>query len=374
MSKVKIQFFAADPLSLPSGGGWPRLRLDDDIRGIREKIRMSDFRDALEVDLRPAARPDDLLQALYEVRPHVVHFSAHGWSEGLLLMDPSGRQPHRVHGEALAALFRTFPGNIRLVVLNACDSDSLARVIAGVVGCAIGMRGKVSDEAAITFGSALYRAIGFGESIQAAFDQARVAVELSHFEDRECPQLAVSPGGNAGRLVLVPRGGADAGARETAAPPGTGDAGTHGRSPAPPPAPRVSGWTLGRAAKTVAALALAGTAVTTSTRVSDLTVRSRGAQRTDSVPAASSRTRVDTLPAPASTPAAAPAGELAGRRSSEGDRQPVVAMQPRDAQPVDAVLDLAGESEVRGRPAAEVPFATIQGKVPDQTLPPAYPP
>lgn len=203
MSKVKILFFAADPLSLPRGGGGPRLRLDDDVRGIREKIRMSEYRDAVEVDLRLAARPDDLLQALYEVRPHVVHFSAHGWSEGLVLMDPAGQQPHKVHGEALTTLFRSFPGNIRLVVLNACGSDVQAQAIADVVGCAIGMRGEISDEASITFGSSFYRAVGFGESIQAAVEQARSAVGLSHFTERDRPRLAAREDVDPARIVLV---------------------------------------------------------------------------------------------------------------------------------------------------------------------------
>ncbi|HSU17485.1 CHAT domain-containing protein [Longimicrobium sp.] len=203
MSKLKILFFAADPLSLPPGGRRPRLRLDEDVRGIREKIRLSEYRDAVEVDLRLAARPDDLLQALYEVRPQVVHFSAHGWSEGLILMDPAGQRPHRVQGEALTTLFRSFPGNIRLVVLNACDSYAQAEAIAGVVGCAIGMRGEITDEAAITFGSSFYRAMGFGESIQAAFDQARSAVGLSHFSERDCPRLAAQPDIDPARLVLV---------------------------------------------------------------------------------------------------------------------------------------------------------------------------
>jgi hypothetical protein len=110
-----------------------------------------------------------------------------------------------VRGEALTTLFRSFPGNIRLVVLNACGSDVQAQAIADVVGCAIGMRGEVSDEAAITFGSSFYRAIGFGESIQAAFDQARSAVGLSHFTERERPQLASRADVDPARLVLVSR-------------------------------------------------------------------------------------------------------------------------------------------------------------------------
>ena len=206
MSKLKLLFFAADPLSIPPGGHRPPLRLGEDVRSVLNKIRMSEYRDAVEVDLRMAARPDDLLQALAEVRPHVVHFSAHGWSGGLILIGPAGQGPLAVKGEALTALFRSFPGNLRLVVLNACHSYAQAEAIADVVGCAIGMRGEISDDAAITFGSSFYRAIGFGESVQAAFDQARSAVGLSHFTERDCPQLVSREDVDPTRLVLVPVG------------------------------------------------------------------------------------------------------------------------------------------------------------------------
>ena len=226
MSKVKILFFAADPLSAPPDGRAARLLLDEDIRQIREKVRASEHRDALEFDYRLAARPDDLLQALNEVRPDVVHFSGHGWSEGLILMDPGGRQPHGVDVVLLAKLFRVFRGQIRVVVLNACLSHAQAEAIAGVVGCAIGMRGEISDQAAIAFGSAFYRAIGFGHSVRTAFDQGCLVLPPA---ERDCPQLVARADVDPGKLVLV--------------------------SPTSTP-PRAPGWTK-RAAVTLAAVAAA---------------------------------------------------------------------------------------------------------------------
>lgn len=202
MSKVRILFFAADPLSAPPDGRAGRLLLDEDIRQIREKVRASEYRDSLEFDYRLAARPDDLLQALNEVQPDVVHFSGHGWSEGLILMDPEGRRPHGVDVALLTKLFRIFRGQIRVVVLNACLTHAQAEAIAHVVGCAIGMRGKISDPAAIAFGAAFYRAIGFGHSVQAAFDQGCLALPAA---ERDCPHLVARPDVDPARLVLVSR-------------------------------------------------------------------------------------------------------------------------------------------------------------------------
>lgn len=121
-----------------------------------------------------------------------------------MLVSADGRRPHHVDATALAQLFEVFRGDIQVVVLNACFSLPQARAIADVVGCAIGTRGEISDEAAITFGASFYRAIAFGCSLQAAYDQARTALALEHFDDRECPQLIVRPGVDPARLVLVP--------------------------------------------------------------------------------------------------------------------------------------------------------------------------
>jgi hypothetical protein len=205
MSKVKVLFFAADPLSMPPNGREPRLRLDEDVREIRVKVRAAEHRDALDFDYRLAARPDDLLQGLNETHPQVVHFSGHGASQGLVLMDPEGRRPHLVDAAALSQLFRACRGNIHLVVLNACFSLPQAEAIAEVVGCTIGTSGAISDAAAITFGAAFYSAIAFGLSVKAAFDQAAAALALSQPGYRDCPRLIARRGVDPARLVLVAR-------------------------------------------------------------------------------------------------------------------------------------------------------------------------
>lgn len=205
MSKVKVLFFAADPLSKPPGGRAPRLLLDEDVREIRRKVREAEHRDALDFDYRLAARPEDLLQALNETPPRVVHFSGHGGSRGLVLMDPQGLGPHHVDAAVLAQLFQAFRGDIRVVVLSACFSLPQAQAIAEVVGCAVGTSGAISDAGAITFGASFYSAVAFGRSVQTAFDQACAALALSHPAERDCPRLIARRGVNPGRIVLVRR-------------------------------------------------------------------------------------------------------------------------------------------------------------------------
>ncbi|HEX6371139.1 MAG TPA: NACHT domain-containing protein [Longimicrobium sp.] len=206
MNKVQVLVFAADPLSDPDNGRKPRLLLDEDVRRMQQKGRYADGRRVVEFDVRWAARPDDLLQALHETHPTVVHFSAHGGSDGLVLVGEDGA-PHVVRADALVELFTRFQRDIRLVVLNACLSLPQARALADVVGCAIGTRKQISDLGAIIFGAELYRAIAFGESVQAAFDKARAALLMEYPADYDCPVLIARQDVDPSRVVLVHPGG-----------------------------------------------------------------------------------------------------------------------------------------------------------------------
>jgi len=200
MPKLTVLFFAADPNSY--AGDAPRLLLDEDVRAIRAKVRSSEFRDQLEFDVRWAARPDDLIQAFNETSPHVVHFSGHGRSEGLVLVGDDG-DPRIVSVDALVHLFGIFGRSVRAVVLSACYSYEQAAAIARSIDCVIGTRGPLHDQAAITFNASFYRAIGFGRSVGEAFQQAKLALLLEH-PDAECPELLAREGVDAAKVVLVP--------------------------------------------------------------------------------------------------------------------------------------------------------------------------
>jgi TPR repeat protein len=204
MSKVEVLFFTADPRSGSPGGSDP-LQLGREMREIRDKVGTARHRRALTFDWNPAARSDDLLQALLDKRPQIVHFSGHGDSAGLELWSPDGTQPMHVGTPTLRELFKMLSGDIRVVVLSACFSEPQAKAIAEVIGCAIGTRGPIPDDAAITFNAAFYRAIASGYSVQAAYNEARTALALGHSEDCACPELLVRPGLDASKLILVSR-------------------------------------------------------------------------------------------------------------------------------------------------------------------------
>jgi hypothetical protein len=197
MAKVKVLFLAANP------AGTVPLKLDEEIRQITAKVRASEHRDSLELVSQWAVRPDDLLQALLEVKPQVVHFSGHGTAAAeLRLLDAQGNSK-LVSREALIHLFTTLRDNVRVIVLNACYTRPQAEALAEIIDCTIGMNRAIGDEAAIVFAASFYRAIGFGRSVREAFELGRAALLLESIPEDETPELHVRDGVDPSALTLV---------------------------------------------------------------------------------------------------------------------------------------------------------------------------
>ena len=196
MPKIKALFLAANPQKTV------RLALDEEIRSVEQVMRASQYRDTIELKSAHAVRSTDLLQLLNEHRPDIVHFSGHGNSNGITLAGEDG-EAKLVPTRALLALFTTLKGNIRLIVLNACYSREQAQALIEVIDCVIGMNDRISDTASAVFAAAFYRAIGFGRSIQDAFDQGRVSLLLEDIPEDDIPELLVKNGVDPRNIVLI---------------------------------------------------------------------------------------------------------------------------------------------------------------------------
>lgn len=187
MTKIRVLFLAANPVdTIP-------LALDEEIRAISQKIRLSEYRDLIEIISGWAVRPEDLLLLLNQHKPHIVHFCGHGNQQGIILKDNNG-QSAIVRTDALKALFTTLRDNIRVVILNSCYSKPQAEAIAEVIDCVIGMNTAISDKTAITFVSAFYQAIGFGRSVREAFEQGVTALMLENTFSEDVPELVSRQG------------------------------------------------------------------------------------------------------------------------------------------------------------------------------------
>jgi len=196
MPEIKALFLAANPRSTP------RLAIDEEMRAIKQKLRASQLRDALVFESDWAVRPDDLLQLLNQHKPHIVHFSGHGKSSGLSLVGNDGEE-RLVTTRALQSLFTTLKDNVRLVLLNACYSREQAKALVQTIDCVIGMNDNIGDKAAIAFASSFYRAIGFGRSLQEAFDQGITSLLLEEIPEEDIPELLVKDGIDPKQIVLI---------------------------------------------------------------------------------------------------------------------------------------------------------------------------
>jgi hypothetical protein len=194
---VKILFLAASPDNLT------RLSLDKEIRGIQERLRSGQYRDRFELITESAVRVRDITEHLLRHRPTIVHFSGHGDKEGKLQFHNDRDQTQGVPIAAFADLFERFRSDVRCVVLNSCYSETLAKTMAQKIDCVVGMTTAIRDDAAIVFAEDFYRALSFGQSLQAAFKLACIAIHLHDKGQQGVPQLYTSPDVQPEKLVLA---------------------------------------------------------------------------------------------------------------------------------------------------------------------------
>jgi hypothetical protein len=195
--KVVVLFLASNPIDQQS------LRLDEEVRGIADMIRKAKHRDAVKLESTWAVQPMDVLQALNEHRPTIVHFSGHGSDEDeIVFQNPDGTAKF-VTKEAIVHTMTVFSSEIRLVFFNTCYSRNQAEAVSMLVEATIGMNTTIGDQAARVFSSQFYSAIGFGHSLKMAFDQAKTLLMLEGIDEQDTPELFVREGLNAEDIYLV---------------------------------------------------------------------------------------------------------------------------------------------------------------------------
>ena len=195
--KITVLFLAANPKDTPV------LSLDEEARSIQEKIRLSEYRDSVHFESRWAIRDSDILQAINETNPTIVHFSGHGAPSGeLVLLNPDG-STKIVTKEAITMAMATASDTIRLVVFNACFSEKQAISVVEHIEAAIGMSDSIRDDTACTFAAQLYSSIGFGLSLSVAFNQAIAELLLENIPGENIPQLYTRDDVDPDDLILV---------------------------------------------------------------------------------------------------------------------------------------------------------------------------
>jgi hypothetical protein len=174
---LKVLFLAANPLKTR------RLRVDSEERTLLEVAQRSkDMRRRIDVERRPAVRPEDLVPALEGVKPSVVHFAGHGEEKGGIVLDNGRGGKKIVTFEVLGAMFRNFAADglkVRCVVLNGCFTAEAFEVIGDSVEAIIGSSASIADDSALEFARGFYASIADGRSVGAAVRRAKVEMGLN---------------------------------------------------------------------------------------------------------------------------------------------------------------------------------------------------
>lgn len=188
--KVRILFLSANP----STTGW--ISVDEEAREIFERIQEGPYRDHFELHKHTAIRPNDIQKFLLLHRPHIVHFSGHGHKTQRLILGGSSEPGKPIDQKGLAQVFGLYKRYLRLVVLNSCFTDAMARSIAEAIDYSVGTGKAIGDKAAVAFAGAFYRALGFGTSVKEAFASAKAELRLTRMPRSRGIELFVRDGLN----------------------------------------------------------------------------------------------------------------------------------------------------------------------------------
>ncbi len=211
--RFRVLFLSANPRRTS------QLRLDEEMREIKEGLRRSRHREQYDINTAEAVRYRDIHRAILDYEPNIVHFSGHGISsqgrglvsdtnrklspvpedavlpdrvaaeqEGLVFEDETGHAK-LVDAEALAGLFELFADQVECVVLNACYSKVQAQEIAQHINYVIGMSQAIGDIAAIEFAVGFYDALGAGRSVEFAYSLGCNSIQLAGVSEKLTPQI-----------------------------------------------------------------------------------------------------------------------------------------------------------------------------------------
>ncbi len=166
----------------------PPTRLSEEVREIQEVFKRAEDRNNFDIQVRWAVRPRDLVRAMTEVKPNIIHFCGHGEIEGIAFEDQLG-DTQIINKEGLANLFKSFADHLECVTLNACYSKAQADVIGQYIDYVISMEQEIEDKDAIEFAVTFYDVLGTGGSYEFAHKIGCAAMQLTGTPERLFPFL-----------------------------------------------------------------------------------------------------------------------------------------------------------------------------------------
>lgn len=167
------------------------IRPDAEAKRVMEAVRGSKFRDNVNIEMRPAAGLQTVLDGLNDHSPQVVHFSGHSSEWGVAADSGAIGSPatESLSYDLLAKALASADEPPKIAVFNSCYSAAARTQILRQLPIMIGMTDSVSDTAAVAFATQFYAALASGASVQSAFDQGIVAISAVSLGEADTAKL-----------------------------------------------------------------------------------------------------------------------------------------------------------------------------------------
>lgn len=162
---MKILYIASNPENAAP------LQVEKELNLLREKIDQIQTSEHIDLRTYSNVKVDNLPFLVAQLDPDILHFSAHGRDDGIVLAHEERGHVH-LTGERLANLLAAISVRPKLIVINACSSSAMAGQLTEVADFVVGTDAPISNVGARTMAAILYQQLANGASVGDAFATA----------------------------------------------------------------------------------------------------------------------------------------------------------------------------------------------------------
>lgn len=129
----------------------------------------------VEVMIRGAARVSQIQRILTELRPHVLHVSAHGSEDrkGRLLFEDAAGDGAPLTAQTFVAMLRASAGSLVAVVASVCYWGPYAEELTTLAKFVVATDAELPYQAGVAFARSFYAGVARGEALGPAFVRAK---------------------------------------------------------------------------------------------------------------------------------------------------------------------------------------------------------
>lgn len=162
---MRVLYIASNPKEQRS------LQIEEEANELQTKIDAVLTSGALDLRIYSKLKAADLPQTIARVQPDVIHFSAHGEFDGIILSHDE--EEVLLSGEDLVAILTALRVRPKLIVVNACSSEAVASALVKAADFTIGTTAPITNAGAIVMAATLYQHLAASASVMASFNSAR---------------------------------------------------------------------------------------------------------------------------------------------------------------------------------------------------------